>query len=157
MPIILIDRWQVLSYLIRVPLLNQANLPIWQKSWFTSIALTVFPWSLKVNASKEENRGCPFSCSTLGQKKTRKSFCCQRVGFEISRERQGLLLQSRKMAKRWQSFWKTHWNYREIEFHEFLSERSELFRSRSGQASDKFATGPAPYKNRTKDFFESLL
>ena len=81
----------------------------------------------------------------------------QSVGFEISRERQGLLLQSRKMAKRWQSFWKTHWNYREIEFHEFLSERSELFRSRSGQASDKFATGPAPYKNRTKDFFESLL
>ena len=81
----------------------------------------------------------------------------QRVGFEISRERQGLLLQTRKMTKRWQSFWKTHWNYREIEFHEFLSERSELFRSRSGQASDKFATGPAPYKNRTKDFFESLL
>ena len=32
----------------------------------------------------------------------------QSVGFEISRERQGLLLQSRKMAKRWQSFWKTH-------------------------------------------------
>ena len=28
---------------------------------------------------------------------------------------------------------------------------------RSGQASDKFATGPAPYENRTKDFFESLL
>ena len=42
----------------------------------------------------------------------------QRVGFEISRERQGLLLQTRKMTKRWQSFWKTHWNYREIELHE---------------------------------------
>ena len=68
----------------------------------------------------------------------------QSVGFEISRERQGLLLQSRKMAKRRQSIWKTHWNNREIEFHEFLSERSELFRPRSGQASDKFATGPAP-------------
>ena len=38
----------------------------------------------------------------------------QRVGFEISRERCGLLLQSRKMAKRWQSFWKTHWNYTEL-------------------------------------------
>ena len=154
--IILIDRWQVLSYLIRMPLLNQANDAIWQKSW-SSIVLTVFPWILEVNASKEEKRACPFSSSTPRQKKTTKSFCRQRVGFEISRERQGLLLQSRKMAKRWQSFWKTHWNYREIEFHEFLSERSELFRSRSGQASDKFATGPAPYKNRTKDFFESLL
>ena len=31
----------------------------------------------------------------------------QRVGFEISREREGLLLQLRKMAKRWQSSWKT--------------------------------------------------
>ena len=130
MLIILIDRWQVLSYLIRVPLLNQANHAIWQKSWFASIVLTVFPWSLKVNASKEEKRACPFSSSTPRQKKTTKSFCRQRVGFEISRERQGLLLQSRKMAKRWQSSWKTHWNYRGIEFHEFVSERSELFTGR---------------------------
>ena len=38
MLIALIDRWQVLSYLIRVPLLNQANHAIWQKSWFKSIA-----------------------------------------------------------------------------------------------------------------------
>ena len=103
MLIILIDRWQVLSYLIRMPLLNQANHAIWQKSWFTSIVLTVFPWSLKVNASKEEKGACPFSSSTPRQKKTTKSFCRQRMGFEISRERQELLLQSRKMAKRWQS------------------------------------------------------
>ena len=133
MLIILIDRWQVLSYLIRVPLLNQANHTIWQKSWFTSIALTVFPWSLKVNrvnASKEEKRPCPFSSSTPRRKKTTKSFCRQRVGFEISRERQGLLLQSRKMAKRWQSSWKTHWNYRGIECHEFVSEQSELYLGR---------------------------
>ena len=157
MLIISIDRWQVLSYLIRVPLLSQANHAIWQKSWFTSIALTVFPWSLKVNASKEENRACPFSSSTLRQKKTTKSFCRQRVGFEISRERQGLLLQSRKMAKRWQSSWKTHWNYRGIEFHEFVSEWSKLFRPRSGQARNEITRGPAPYKNRTKYCFESLL
>ena len=157
MLIILIDRWQVLSYLIRMPLLNQANHAIWQKSWFTSIVLTVFPWSLKVNASKEEKRACPFSSSTPRQKKTTKSFCRQRVGFEISRERQGLLLQSRKMAKRWQSSWKTHWNYRGIKFHKFLSERSKLFRPPSGQASDEVARGPVPYKNRTKDCFESLL
>ena len=117
MLIILIDRWQVLSYLIRMSLLNQANHAIWQKSWSTSIVLTVFPWILEVNASKEEKRACPFSSSTPRQKKTTKSFCRQRVGFEISRERQGLLLQSRKMAKRWQSSWKTHWNYRGIEFH----------------------------------------
>ena len=43
------------------------------------------------------------------------------------------------------------------ESHEFLSEWSELFRPRSGQVSDEVGRGPAPYKNRTKDFFESLL
>ena len=68
--------------------------------------LTVFSWSLKVNAYKEEKRACPFSSSPRRQKKTTKSFCRQRVGFEISRERQGLLLQSRKRAKKWQSSWK---------------------------------------------------
>ena len=52
--IILIDDWQVLSYLKPMPLLNQANHPIWLKSWSTSIVLTVFPWILEVNASKEE-------------------------------------------------------------------------------------------------------
>ena len=75
MLIILIDRWQVLSYSIRVLLLNQANHPVWQKSWFTSIVLTVFLWSLKVNASKEEKRACPFSSSTPRRKKTTKLFC----------------------------------------------------------------------------------
>ena len=92
MLISLIDRWQVLSYLMRMPLLNQANHAIWQKSWFTSIVLTVFPWSLKVNAFKEVKRACPFSSSTP-RKKTTKSFCVHRVGFEISRKRQGLLLE----------------------------------------------------------------
>ena len=150
MLIILIDCWQVLSCLIRVPLLNQANHAIWQKLWFTSIVLTVFSWSLKVNASKEEKRARPFSSSTPRRKKTTKSFCRQRVDFEISRERQGPLLQSRKMTKRWQSSWKTHWNYRGINFHEFVSEQSEIFRLRSSQARDKVTRGPAPYKNQTK-------
>ena len=134
-----------------------ANHAIWQKSWSTSIVLTVFPWILEVNASKEEKRACPFSSSTPRQKKTTKSFCRQRVSFEISRERQELLLQSRKMAKRWQSSWKTHWNYHGIEFHEFVSERSELFWPRSSQARDEVTRGPVPYKNRMKYCFESLL
>ena len=81
-----------------------------------STVLTVFPWILEVNASKTKD----------------DKIVLQRVGFEISRERKGLPLQSRKMAKRWQSSWKTHWNYRGIEFHEFLSKRSELLRPPSG-------------------------
>ena len=151
MLIISIDRWQVLSYLIHVPLLNQANHAIWQKSWFTSIVLTVFPWSLKVNTSKEEKRACPFSSSTPRQKKTTKSFCRQRMGFEISRERQELLLHQQKWLKDDKAPKKTHWNYRGIVFHEFVSERSELF---SSQARGEVTRGPAPYKNRTKYCFE---
>ena len=75
MLIILIDRWQVLSYLMHMSLLNQANHAIWQKSWSTSIVLTVFPWILEVNASKEEKKACPFSYTTPRRKKTTKSFC----------------------------------------------------------------------------------
>ena len=147
MLIILIDRWQVLSYLIRVPLLNQANHAIWQKSWFTSIVLTVFPWSLKVNASKEEKRACPFSFSTPRQKKMTKSFCRQRVGFEISRERQGLLLQSRKMAKRWQSSWKTRWNYRGIEFHELFRPRAAKREMKSREVPRRIKIGRLFWKS----------
>ena len=47
----------------RSAVLNEANHAIWQKSWFTSIVLTVFPWSLKVNASEEEKKACLFSRS----------------------------------------------------------------------------------------------
>ena len=72
MLIILIDRWQVLSYLICMPLLNQANHAIWQQSWSTSIVLTVLPWILEVNASKEEKIACPFLPSTPRRKKTTK-------------------------------------------------------------------------------------
>ena len=101
---------------------------------------------------KELVRFRPDSKTTEGDK-----IVLQSVGFEISRGRQGLLLQSRKMAKRWQCFCKIHWNYREIEFHEFLSERSELFRPRSGQASEKFGTGPAPYKLGRRTFWKSIV
>ena len=103
MLIILVDRWQVLSYLIRVPLLNQANYAIWQKLWFTSIVLTVFPGVWKWMPPMKKKELVRFSSSTPRQKKTTESFCRQRVGFEINRERQGSLPQSRKMAKKWQS------------------------------------------------------
>ena len=99
MLIILIDRWQVLSYLIRVPLLNQANHAIWQKSWFTSIVLTVFPWSLKVNTSKVEKGACPFSSSTPRQKKTTKSFCPQRVASKFAQSDKGSYYNKKKLLK----------------------------------------------------------
>ena len=76
----------------------------------------------------------------------------QIIGFEISREQQRLLLQSRKIAKRWQTSWKTHWNNRGIKFHKFLSERSERFRPWSGQASDKVSA----YNKRTNALDKNL-
>ena len=120
--------------------------PSWSRnlteSW-SSMCSLVFPWILEVNACKEEKKS--LSVFVLDSKtKEDDKIVLRRVGFEISRERQGFQLQSRKMAKSWQSFWKTHWNYRGIEFHEFFSERSELFRPRKGQASDEVARGPAP-------------
>ena len=51
----------------------------------------------------------------------------QRVGFEISRERKGLLLQSRKMAKRWQSSWKTIETTAESSLTSFLASGTSFF------------------------------
>ena len=152
--IILIDRWQVLSYLIRMPLLNQANHAIWQKSWSTSIVLTVFPWILEVNASKEEKRACPFSSSTPRRKKTTKSFC-KEWASKLAESDKGSYYNQEKWLKDDKASEKPIETT--TESHEFLSEWSELFRPRSGQVSDDVGRGPAPYKNRTKDFFESLL
>ena len=41
-------------------------------------------------------------------------------------------------------------------FTSFLASGTSFLVREAGQANDTFATGPAPYKNRTKDFFESL-
>ena len=95
MLIILIDRWQVLSYLIRMSLLNQANHAIWQKSWSTRIVLTVFPWIWKWMPPKKKKSLSVFvhdsktkekSTKPTTNDKIDKSFR-QRVVFEISRER----------------------------------------------------------------------
>ena len=50
----------------------------------------------QVNSSKEEKKSLPVFSKTKKDDK----IVLQRVGFEISRERQGLLTQSTKMAKR---------------------------------------------------------
>ena len=106
-----------------MPLLNQANHAIWQKSWSTSIVLTVFPW--KRMPPKEKKSFSVF----VHDSKTKEDdkIVLQRVGFEISRERQGLLLQSRKMAKRWQSSWKTIETTAESSLTSFLASGTSFF------------------------------
>ena len=113
-----------------------------------------FPWILEVNAVIEEKRACPFSSSTPRRKKTTKLFC---------KEWASKLAESDKPSyynlEKWLKDDKASEKPIETtaEFHEFLSEWRELFRPRSGQVSDEVGRGPAPYKNRTKEFFESLL
>ena len=155
MLIILIDRWQVLSFLIRMLLLNQANHAIWQKSCSTSIVLTVFPWILEVNASKEEKKACPFSYTSPRWKKKTKSFC-KEWASKLAESDMGYYYNQEKWLKDDKAL-KNRWNHHGIEFNEFLSERGKLFWPRSSQVGDEVARGPAPYKNRTKECFESVL
>ena len=152
MLIILIDRWQVLSYLIRMLLLIQANHAIWQKSWSTSIVLTVFPWILEVNVSKEEKRACPFSSLTPRRKKTTKSFCKAWVS-KLAESDKGSYYNQEKWLKDDKASEKPIETTAKLSFTSFLASGASFL----GREAAKQATGPAPYKNRTKDFFESLL
>ena len=76
---------------------------------------------------QRRNKACPFSYTTPRRKKTTKSFC-KEWAFEISGERQGqLLLQSRKMATRWQSSWKTIETTAESSLTSFLASGTSFF------------------------------
>ena len=132
MLIILIDRWQVLSYLIRMPLLNQANHAIWQKSWSTSIVVTVFPWILEVNASKQEEKACPFSYTTPRRKKT-KLFCKERAS-KLAVSYKGYYYNQEKWLNMWQSSWKTIETTAESSLTRFLASGASFFgREASGE------------------------
>ena len=140
MLIILIHRWQVLSYLIRMPLLNQAyNHAIWQKKWSTSIVLTVLPWILQVNASKEEKGACPFSSSTPRRKKTTKSFC-KEWASKLAESDKGSYYNQEKWLKDDKAPEKPIETTAESSFTSFLASGASLLTSlkrRGGQASDR--------------------
>ena len=139
---ILIDRWQVLSYLIRVPLLNQANHEIWQKS-----CSLFFPGVWKWMPPKKKKELVRFRPRLQDERRRQNRFAAKEWASKLAESDKGSYY---NQEKGW-------WNYRGIEFHEFVSERSELFRPRSSKARDKVTRAPAPYKNRTKYCFESLL
>ena len=73
--IILIDRWQVLSYLICMSLLNQPYHAIWKKNVVFKYSTHCFSLILEVNAPREEKKACPFSYTTPRRKKSTKSIC----------------------------------------------------------------------------------
>ena len=108
-----------------------------------------------MNASKEEKKACPFSYTTPRRKKTTKSFC-KEWASKLAESDKGYYYNQEKWLK-YDKAPEKPLKPLGIEFNRFLSERDKLFWPRSGQASDKVARGPTPYKNRTKDCFESLL
>ena len=99
-----------------------------------------------MNASKEEKRACPVSSSTPRRKKTTRSFC-KVWASNLAESDKGSYFNQEKWLKDDKASEKPIETAAKSSFTGFLA---------SG-ASDKFATGPAPYTNRTKDFFESLL
>ena len=74
---------------------------------------------------RRKKKACPFSHTT--PRREDDKILLQRVGFEISREREGLILQSRKMAKRWQSSWKTIETTAESSLTSFLASGTSFF------------------------------
>ena len=96
--LLLIDRRQVLSYLISMPLLNQAK-----SRNLTELVVYKYStrcFSLDFGSECLQRRKKSLSVFVHDSKtKEDDKIVLQRVGFEISRERQGLLLQPRKMAK----------------------------------------------------------
>ena len=96
---ILIDRWQVLSYLIRVPMLNQVNHAIWQKSWFTSRVIAVFHWSLKVNASKEEKSLSVFVLRLQEERRRQNRFAAKEWALKLAESDKGSSYNQEKCLK----------------------------------------------------------
>ena len=105
---------------------------------------------------KKKKRACPFSSSTPRQKKTTKSFC-EEWASKLAESDKGSNYNQEKWLKADKASEKPIETTAESSFTSFLASGVSFFRPRKGQASDEVARGPAPYKNRTMDFFESLL
>ena len=108
--------------------------------------LTVFPGFWKWMPPKKKRKSMSVFVLDSKTKLEDDKLVLQKVSFEISRERQGLLYNQEKWLKDDKASDEPIETTAESSF-------SEVFRPRSRQASDEVAKGPAPYKNRTKDFF----
>ena len=133
MLIILIDRWQVLSYLIRAPLLNQAN----QAMVYGYSCSLFFPGFWKWMPPKKTTKVCPSSCTTP-RPKTTKSFC-KEWASKLAESDKGSYYNQQKWLKDDKA------PERPMETTaESISERSQLFRPRGSQA--RVTRGPCHIK-----------
>ena len=82
----------------------------------------------------------------------------QRVGFEIRKERQGLLLNQEKWLKNDKAPEKPIETTTEPSFTSLSVSRANFLEHElSSQVTYEVARGPAPYKNRTKDCLKVYL
>ena len=100
-----------------------------------------------MNASKEEKRACPFSSSTPRRKKTTKSFCKEWASLKISRERQRILLQSRKKTKNDKAPEKPLETTTESSFMSFLASRSSFLGREAAKQVTKSQEVPCHIKS----------
>ena len=148
MLIILIEGWQlILSYLIPMPLLNQANHAIVVYKALLPKCSLLFPWVWKWMPPKKKKELVCFRPRPQDKRRRQNRLAAKEWASKLAESDMGSYYNQ-------ESSWKTSWNYRGIVFHEFVSERSELF---SSQARGEVTRGPAPYKNRTKYCFEILF
>ena len=84
---------------------------------------------------KKKKRACPFSSSTPRRKKTTK------LASKLAESDKGSYYNQEKWLKDDKASEKPIETAAKLSL---MSEWSELFRPRSGQTSNKFATGPAP-------------
>ena len=129
MLIILIDRWQVLSYLIRMSLRNQADHAIWQKSWSTSIVLTVFSRFCYWMPLKKEKKAVRFRTRLQDERRWQNRFAKEWASKLAESDRGYYYNQecSSRMAKRWQSSWKTIETTAESSLTSFLASGASFF------------------------------
>ena len=120
-----------------------------------SIVLTVFPWILEVIASKERKTAYPFSPLTPRRKMT-KSFC-KEWASKLAESDKGSYYNQEKWLKDDKAPEKPIETTTESSFTSSLASGASFLGPRSSQARDEVTRGPAPYKNRTKYCFESLL
>ena len=105
---------------------------------------------------KKKKRASPFS-STPKRKKTTKSFC-KEWASKLAESDKGSYYNQEKWLKDNKASEKPIETTAESSFTSFLASGASFLGCKAAKRATKSRLrGPAPYKNRTKDFLESLL
>ena len=106
---------------------------------------------------KKKKKLVRFRTRLQDERRRQNRFARVTLGFEISRERQGLLLQSRKMAKKWQSSWKTIETTAESSLTSFLASGASFFGREAVSRATKSREVPRHIKSDEGLFWKSIV